>query len=272
MERSGRASCRWRPWGFTPVVPGTKDGSSLRAAAAFSLMLFTSALLVACRAPDGGGWTRQRSLPTLEQAGKDAVEDPAAGVAAPSIEIETVNGDSLSLPRRGLPTALLFLAHWCGHCQRQLAHLESWPPFNEPAQRTALILPVLTYADPGAPGYPPQDWLRKSGWPWETVLLDTPEAAVAHAYGVESTPAWVFVGSDGKVVFRHLGEIYAGELDFVFSTLGFTVREDGGASSVTDGAPISYRGDGLARSGLIRTRNPLDSLASGRPGRRLKEE
>src|SRR4029450_5388117 len=62
------------------------------------------------------------ALPVLPEAG----DDPAVGRAAPVLQGQDLDGGQVTQPTSGRPTIILFLAHWCPHCQREVPLVQEW--------------------------------------------------------------------------------------------------------------------------------------------------
>ncbi len=142
--------------------------------------------------------------------------DPAVGKPAPVATGTDFEGNPVELHNTGKPTAIVFLAHWCPHCQREVKDLGSWlsegalPPDVE-------FLSVATGIDPNRPNYPPDEWLAREKWT-PPVLVDT-TGAVAEAYGLSAFPYWVFLNADGTVAARTTGEMSTDVLEQVLAGL-----------------------------------------------------
>src|SRR5690349_32508 len=52
--------------------------------------------------------------------------DAAAGLRAPAVNGVNFSGVPVSIPSGGRPTVLVFLAHWCPHCQKDVPVIQSW--------------------------------------------------------------------------------------------------------------------------------------------------
>lgn len=140
------------------------------------------------------------ALPPLPDGGAD----PAVGAVAPTMRSERPNGAITVEPGEdGEPTMLVFLAHWCPHCQREL------PRIVELADDGALdgirTVAVLIATDESRPNFPPSAWLDRERWTGEE-FYDDADGLAASAYGVSSFPFLVFLDADGKVVQRMSGE------------------------------------------------------------------
>jgi thiol-disulfide isomerase/thioredoxin len=141
------------------------------------------------------------SLPPFRPEGAD----PAEGSPVPRIAGSTFAGDSVTLVEPGIPTAIVFLAHWCPHCQNEVPAVQAWldagglPPGVH-------LKTLVTGTNPDLPNYPPSSWLEREGWT-PPVLVDDADSSAGSAYGLTGTPYWVFVSADGKVVSRASGEL-----------------------------------------------------------------
>jgi hypothetical protein len=80
------------------------------------------------------------------------------------------------------------------------------------------LISVATSIDPTRPNYPPDAWLAREGWT-VPVIVD-PTNAVARAYGLRFFPYWVYVGPDGKVRGRMIGELSVADLEARLRALG----------------------------------------------------
>jgi cytochrome c biogenesis protein CcmG, thiol:disulfide interchange protein DsbE len=126
--------------------------------------------------------------------------DPAVGMQAPSI-----TGEAESVTPGGTPKIVLFLAHWCPHCQREVPRLTSWVDSNGMPDGLELI-GVATSSTPTAGNFPPSIWLERERFPFP-VIYDDEEGTAAVAYGLSAFPFWVVIDSDGNVVQRFTGEL-----------------------------------------------------------------
>ncbi len=142
--------------------------------------------------------------------GAGPASDPARGQAMPEIRGASFTGEPVAITGDGRPRVILFLAHWCPHCQAEVPRLTAWlkdgglPPGVE-------LYAISTAADSKRPNYPPSRWLRQEGWPTPVMADDRLETA-AGAAGLSAFPFFVFVGADGKVVSRNAGELSIDDL------------------------------------------------------------
>lgn len=147
--------------------------------------------------------------PLAEFPGRD-VTDPAVGQAAPEVTGTDFDGTPVSIEADGRPKVLLFLAHWCPHCQEEVPVVQTWVTAGGVPAGVDLIS-VATAIDPAAPNYPPDAWFAREGWT-SPVIVD-PTNSVAQAYGLTAFPFWVFVGPDGNVRARTTGEVSIADLE-----------------------------------------------------------
>lgn len=131
--------------------------------------------------------------------------DGAVGLLIPEITGSSFDGDSVLIKRDGKPKILLFLAHWCPHCQKEVPLVRDWIKEKGSPEGVELIS-VSTTTFQERPNYPPSKWLEGENWPLP-VLADDSESTTARAYGLSAFPFFVAVDADGKVVARASGEL-----------------------------------------------------------------
>jgi thiol-disulfide isomerase/thioredoxin len=130
--------------------------------------------------------------------------DAAAGADAPNVTGTDFDGNSVSIGQEGQAQALMFLAHWCPHCQRELPKVVDLVQ-NGRIPEGVELKAISTSHNASRGNWPPQDWLNQEGWNGPT-LVDAQDRA-SNAYGMSGTPFFVFVNEEGKVVNRVSGEI-----------------------------------------------------------------
>ena len=142
------------------------------------------------------------SLPLYE----DPLNDLALGMIAPkAVGLDLLSGAEVSITPSGKPLVVAFFAHWCPHCQREVAEITEWLASNKFPDNDDLIA-VSTFEDASRGNYPPAEWLASQDWPFP-VIADTSSVAVAEAYGAISVPFFVFINADGSVAKRTSGNI-----------------------------------------------------------------
>tara|TARA_B100000886_G_scaffold19297_1_gene12414 strand:+ start:503 stop:1129 length:627 start_codon:yes stop_codon:yes gene_type:complete len=158
---------------------------------------------VAAGLPEGETTVTGDLLP--EFAG-DNDDNIALGLAAPVFSAPNENSEIVSLEKNGNAKALLFLAHWCGYCQKEVPVVQGFidsagvPPGVD-------VIAIATSIDRGRENYPPQKWLADEGWS-ETQIYDL-DREIGNAYGLSAFPYWVFLDKDLNVVARRTGNLPA---------------------------------------------------------------
>jgi thiol-disulfide isomerase/thioredoxin len=142
--------------------------------------------------------------------------DPAVGMPAPEVRGSDFGGTPVTIEHDGRPKVVLFVAHWCPHCQREVPLIQAWVDSGGVPDGVDLIS-VATSIDQAAPNYPPDAWFQREGWT-VPVIVD-PTNSVANAYGLSLFPYWVFIGPDGTVKARAVGELPVANLETVIHTL-----------------------------------------------------
>lgn len=134
----------------------------------------------------------------------DGGPDPAVGRPMPVIRGASFDGTPVTIAPDGHAKLVVFVAHWCPHCEREVPELVSWIHAGGPP-RGVEIYAVSTATRAGAPDYPPSEWLKREGWP-APVLADTADGRAAEAAGLTAYPFFVFVDTRGIVAQRVTGE------------------------------------------------------------------
>jgi cytochrome c biogenesis protein CcmG/thiol:disulfide interchange protein DsbE len=146
--------------------------------------------------------------------------DAAVGMTAPIVTGQGFTGNTVTTEPIG-PTMLVFLAHWCPHCQREVPLLVQWAASGTMPEGLDVI-GVATATSPTNPNFPPSEWLTREKFPplWP-VLADDAKNTAGNAFGVTGYPFFVLMDETGKVVQRISGEISMDELNQVIeATLG----------------------------------------------------
>ncbi len=134
-----------------------------------------------------------------------AAADPAIGLPAPTAIGADWNGNPVSIEPDGTPKIVIFLAHWCPHCQAEVPVVQSWVDAGNLPDNVELIS-VATSTDPLRPNWPPQDWLEREGWT-APVIMDDASGTVAGSFGMAGTPFWVVLDGNNQNLQRVSGEI-----------------------------------------------------------------
>jgi thiol-disulfide isomerase/thioredoxin len=145
--------------------------------------------------------------------------DSALGMTAPVLTGKGFTGNTITTETTGTPMMLVFLAHWCPNCQREVPALVEW----NKAGRTPPgidIIGIATGTDPANPNYPPSEWLAREEFPalWP-VIADSKDNTAGDAFGLAGYPYFVLIDGNGKVVKRMSGEIPMDELTVLLTAL-----------------------------------------------------
>ena len=164
---------------------------------------------------DGGG-----TVPTITGLGlvpfENPTDDPAVGRPAPTVVGASFDGRPVSIGGTGRPAIVVFLAHWCSHCQAEVPLVQAWLDSGGLPDGVDIVS-VSTATDPNAPNYPPDAWLAREGWT-PPVVVD-PTGSIADAYGLPAFPYFVFVDADGAVAGRLTGEVPVADLAAIAADL-----------------------------------------------------
>lgn len=135
-----------------------------------------------------------------------ADQDPAVGKLAPTLSGQTFDGGNQKIdPKDGRAKVVIFVAHWCPHCQAELPLIQKWiNEGNKPSDVDFYVVNTAVQAD--RPNYPPSKWIKDVGVT-PPVLLDDADSHAAIAYGLTGFPYMVALNADGTVSERGSGEV-----------------------------------------------------------------
>ncbi|HET7846627.1 MAG TPA: TlpA disulfide reductase family protein [Acidimicrobiia bacterium] len=135
----------------------------------------------------------------------DPINDAAVGMIAPTVSGADWEDNPSTISPDGRPKILIFLAHWCPHCQAEVPVVQQW--LDDGGLPDGVDIYSLTVAtDQLRPNWPPQDWLVEEGWT-VPVIMDDEIGTAAAAYGMVGTPMYVVLDGENKVLQRISGEI-----------------------------------------------------------------
>jgi thiol-disulfide isomerase/thioredoxin len=156
------------------------------------------------------------TLPQLPGTGKD----PALGETIPTVTGEDFAGTGVTIAPDGKAQMIVFLAHWCPHCNREAPKLAAYlrqhggvPPAN------VVLTLVPTGSSDTAPNWPPSQWVRTMGLGSVPTLVDSRKQQAAAAFGLNAYPFIVSVDAQGRVVDRRSGEQADGFFGRAFDAL-----------------------------------------------------
>lgn len=147
------------------------------------------------------------ALPALPDGGAD----PAIGKQAPILNGQSFDGTPVEIAPNGKGRLVLFVAHWCPHCQNEVPLLVDHLKTTELPAGVSLVT-VSTATTDTRPNYPPSSWLDREGWT-APVLADDADGTAANAYGLPGFPYIVALDRSGKVIGRLSGEFPAATFD-----------------------------------------------------------
>ena len=144
------------------------------------------------------------ALPQFTEQG-----DPAIGLAAPVLVGETYEGEPLTIDASADgPTMLIFLAHWCPHCNAEVPKLVQLRDEGRIPDGVN-VAAVSSLVNPTRANYPPDAWLADAGFTFPT-LADGVDASgdflAADAFGLRGVPYVILIDGDGRVTDRWAGE------------------------------------------------------------------
>jgi len=157
------------------------------------------------------------ALPIFDSA--STATDASIGMTAPIVSGKGFTGTEITSDGAGTPTLLVFLAHWCQYCQREVPLLVQWEKDGQTPTGVDVIA-VATGTDPANPNFPPSEWLAREEFPalWP-VIADSADKKAANAFGLSGYPYFVLVDAQGNVFKRLSGEIPMDELTAIIDQM-----------------------------------------------------
>ena len=140
----------------------------------------------------------------------------ARGLQAPIFSGPNENSEIVSLEKNGNAKVLLFLAHWCGYCQKEVPAVQEYIDLIGIPDGVEIIA-VATSIDRARDNYPPHDWLKEEGWS-EAQIYDL-DREIGTAYGLNAFPYWVFLDKELNVVARRTGNLPQDQVGQLFLAL-----------------------------------------------------
>jgi cytochrome c biogenesis protein CcmG, thiol:disulfide interchange protein DsbE len=128
------------------------------------------------------------------------------GSEAPDFSLTDLDGNEVRLANlRGRPVVVNFWASWCAGC------VEEFPLLREAVEEhvdDGLVVLGIVYGDRSEAA---RAFMERNGASWQAMM--DPDERVATAYKIFAPPETYFIGRDGRIVARHIGQITAGSLE-----------------------------------------------------------
>jgi cytochrome c biogenesis protein CcmG/thiol:disulfide interchange protein DsbE len=158
----------------------------------------------------------------LPMFGGDTATDPAIGSAAPTMVGTDFAGNPVRVDAAtDGPTMLVFLAHWCPHCNAEVPVLNGLRDAGRFPDDLNVIA-VSTAVRPDRPNFPPSEWIDDVDWTYPVIADGVDMAAGTFlgpaAYGLDGFPFTVLIDADGNVAARWSGESTADEISANIAT------------------------------------------------------
>jgi thiol-disulfide isomerase/thioredoxin len=140
-------------------------------------------------------------------------EDAAIGTTAPSAQGADWNDTPVTIEPDGTPKIVVFLAHWCPHCQAEVPVIQQWIDDGNLPDDVEMIS-ISTLANEVRDNFPPNEWLEQEGWT-PPVMLDDEVGSLALAYGLGSTPQFMVLDGENTNLIRVSGELTTEQLNLL---------------------------------------------------------
>jgi cytochrome c biogenesis protein CcmG/thiol:disulfide interchange protein DsbE len=146
----------------------------------------------------------------------DPANDVAIGMTAPTVSGTDFDGSEVTIGPDGRAKVVLFLAHWCPHCQAEVPRVVEWlEAGNKPENVDFYAISTLVNRVSG--NWPPQQWLEREGLDLPLIQDDTGSNA-SEAFGMAGTPFWMALDGENNVIVRVGGEIGQEGFTSLFAT------------------------------------------------------
>jgi cytochrome c biogenesis protein CcmG/thiol:disulfide interchange protein DsbE len=128
------------------------------------------------------------------------------GSVAPDFAVADLDGNPIRLAElRGRPVVVNFWASWCGPCVEEFPLLEAAARRHE---ADGLAIVGIIYQDRSEAA---RAFMSRNGASWPAAM--DPGERVAAAYGILAPPETFFIGRDGTIVARQIGQLSEASLD-----------------------------------------------------------
>jgi cytochrome c biogenesis protein CcmG/thiol:disulfide interchange protein DsbE len=200
-------------------MSGNKTGLIVGIAGGVVVLLLVAAVLFANEevgAEYGTPVIEGQGLPLMPP--QSPVDETANGFIAPTVIGQDFDNNTVEIDNTdGKAKGIVFLAHWCGHCQAEVPRVQAWLDATGGVPGVNLYS-VATAMNSGQGNFPPSDWLARENWSLP-VIRDDQDNSVLAAYGSGGFPYWVFTNADGTVALRTAGELTIVQLEEILASL-----------------------------------------------------
>ncbi len=173
--------------------------------------------------------------PLADRPSSPTAPDAAVGESIPTVTGQQFDGSAITIAPGGKPKVVMFVAHWCPHCQAEVPRIQDW--LDDSGMPTDVDLyAVATGTTSTRANFPPGEWLRGKDWSVPT-MVDDESFSAAKGFGLTSYPFFVVVDGSGKVVVRTSGELTQDQWDALLEAArtGTAPSVDGGGQSSPSG-------------------------------------
>lgn len=140
---------------------------------------------------------------TLPPPPEGAEADSAIGMLAPTLTGTDIDGDPITIGGDGRAKAVVFVAHWCPHCQAEVPVIAELVANGDvPDNMDLYIVSTAVFSD--RDNYPATTWLKSSGLD-APIMLDAESYDGLLAFGAGAFPYSVYLDSSNNVVNRFQG-------------------------------------------------------------------
>jgi thiol-disulfide isomerase/thioredoxin len=155
---------------------------------------------VSVNASTVNGTTGPDKLEEIPQSSADS----EIGKIVPTISAQDFQAKEITIAPGAKPYVLVFLAHWCGHCQKEVPLITRLYE-EDKLPKSVDFIAVATNTSDTADNYPPSKWLDREGWPWQ-IVADDQQGTLNNSMGGSGFPYVIYVNADGTIQTRTSGE------------------------------------------------------------------